>query len=67
VGYLGGYTEVHCEVPMKIYSHIVSLDVMTLVVVKRSRSFDGFTCFGVVGVEWWFYDLLLIKLNFKTS
>ena len=60
MGYLGGYTEVPCEVPMKIYSHIVSLDVMTLVVVKRSRS-------GVVGVGRLFYDLLLIKLNFKTS
>ena len=26
-----------------------------------------FTCFGVVGVEWWFYDLLLIKLNLKQA
>ena len=45
----------------------VSYDMLTLVIAFRSEVLMTFTCFGVVGVEWWFYDLLLTNFNFKTS
>ena len=62
MGYLSGYLEVHGETQMRIHVHTVSYDMLTLVIVNRSRSFEGFTCFGVIGLGRLFYDLLLIKL-----
>ena len=60
MGYLGGYTEVHGESLMWIHVPTVSYDMLTLVIAFRSEVLVISTCFGVVGVEWWFYDLLLI-------
>ena len=62
MGYLGGYLEVHGESLMWIHVPTVSYVMLTLVIAFRSEVLVTFTCFGVVGVEWWFYDLLLIKL-----
>ena len=56
MGYLGGYLEVHDKTPIKIHVPTVSYVMLTLATAFRSGVLMTFTCFGVVGVEWWFYD-----------